>query len=124
MVLGIAGSRTIDAPLPDELMPPYIDRIISGGAKGIDRCARNYALQNRIGILEILPEYELYGKRAPLLRNDWIIKLCDMMYIFWDGKSRGSDYVIKKCIETNKPHKIFIFKDGKYELMKECPYEK
>lgn len=118
MVLGIAGSRSLDLPLPDELMPPYIDRIISGGAKGIDRCARNYALENRIGILEILPEYELYGRRAPLLRNDWIIKLCDMMYIFWDGKSRGSHYVIKKCIETGKPHKVFVMENGKYVPMK------
>ena len=32
--------------------------------------------------------------------------------------------IIKKCIETNKPHKVFIYKDGKYEPMKECPYEK
>ncbi len=124
MVLGIAGSRSLDTPLPDELMPPYIDRIISGGAKGIDRCARDYALINHIGMLEILPEYELYGKRAPLLRNDWIIRLCDMMYIFWDGKSRGSGYVIKKCIETNTPHRVFVFENGKYVPMKECPYEK
>ena len=73
MVLGIAGSRSLNQPLPDELMPPYIDKIISGGARGIDRCARNYALERHICIIEILPEYELYGRRAPLLRNDWII---------------------------------------------------
>ena len=118
MILGIAGSRSLDKPLPEELMPPYIDKIISGGARGIDRCARNYALKNHICIMEILPEYELYGRRAPLLRNDWIIKLCDMMYIFWDGKSRGSDYVIKKCIETGTPHKVFTLENGKYVPMK------
>ena len=118
MVLGIAGSRSLDYPLPDELMPPYIDKIISGGARSIDRCARNYALERHICIIEILPEYELYGRRAPLLRNDWIIKLCDMMYIFWDGKSRGSAYVIKKCIETGTPHKVFTFENGKYIEMK------
>lgn len=118
MVLGIAGSRSLAAPLPDELMPPYIDRIISGGAKGIDRCARDYALKNRIGMLEILPEYELYGRRAPLLRNDLIIELSDMMYIFWDGKSSGTAYVIKKCAETSTPCKVFMFKNGKYTPMK------
>lgn len=118
MVLGIAGSRSLSYPLPDEIMPPYIDRIISGGAIGIDRCARNYAFENRINMLEILPEYELYGRRAPLLRNDIIIRLSDMMYIFWDGKSRGSAYVIKKCIETGKPYRVFTFEDGKYVPMK------
>ena len=114
MILGIAGSRSLSHPLPDDIMPPYIDQIISGGAKGIDRCARNYALDNHIRILEILPEYELYGRRAPLLRNDIIIRLSDMMYIFWDGKSRGSAYVINKCIETKKPYRVFTLSEGKY----------
>lgn len=121
MVLGIAGSRSLELPLPDEVMPPYIDHIISGGAKGIDRCARNYALKNRIGILEILPEYELYGRHAPIIRNDWIIRLSDVVYIFWDGRSPGTEYVIKKCVEIKKPHKVFIYKDGRYLPMKECP---
>ena len=106
MVLGIAGSRSLDYPLPDELMPPYIDKIISGGARGIDRCARNYALERHICIIEILPEYELYGRRAPLLRNDWIIKLCDMMYIFWDGKSRGTASMINYAKKLGKPVKV------------------
>lgn len=118
MVLGIIGSRSLEHPLPDDIMPPYIDRIVSGGAKGIDRCARNYALKNHIGILEILPEYELYGRNAPLKRNDCIIKLCDMIYIFWDKESHGTEYVIKRCIETKTPHKVFIFENGKYVPMK------
>ncbi len=121
MILGIAGSRSLDHPLPDELMPPYIDKIISGGAKGIDICARNYAIENHIKIIELIPEYDLYGSRAPLVRNDIIIKLSDMMYIFWDGKSRGSAYVIKKCIEINKPYKVFTFEDGKYVPTNKCP---
>ncbi len=121
MILGIAGSRSLDHPLPDELMPPYIDRIISGGAKGIDTCARKYATENHIRIIELIPEYELYGSRAPLVRNDIIIKLSDMMYIFWDGKSRGSGYVIKKCIEWNKPYKVFTFDGEKYVPMKQVP---
>ncbi len=123
MILGIVGSRSLKLPLPEELMPPYIDTIISGGAKGIDKCARNYAFERHIGMLEILPEYDRYGRRAPLMRNDWIISLSDMIYIFWDGKSRGTAYVIKKCAEIKKPHRVFIFENGRYIPIKECPYE-
>ncbi|MBQ7005213.1 MAG: hypothetical protein IJN68_02135 [Clostridia bacterium] len=114
MILGIAGSRSIEFSIPEELMPEKIDRIISGGAKGIDRSARDYALLHHIPFTEILPEYELYGRKAPLIRNDVIIKLSDMVYIFWDGKSRGSNYVINKCKETGKPFRIFVLKENTY----------
>lgn len=121
MVLGIAGSRTLNIPLPNEIMPTHIDGIISGGAIGIDRCARHYANKNHILITELLPEYDLYGRRAPLLRNDLIIRLSDMMYIFWDKKSRGTYYVIKKCQQMNKPYKVFIVENGKYIQMNNIP---
>ena len=114
MILGIAGSRSIEFSLPEELMPEKIDRIISGGAKGIDTSARDYAKLHHIPFTEILPEYELYGRKAPLIRNDVIIKLSDMIYIFWDGKSRGSDYVIRKCKESGKPCKVFVLRDSTY----------
>lgn len=43
---------------------------------------------------------------APLKRNDKIIGYADMVLAFWDGKSRGSAYIIKKCREMNVPRKI------------------
>ena len=72
MIIGIAGSRSIEFSIPDELMPEKIDGIISGGAKGIDISARDYALLHHIPFTEILPEYDLYGRKAPLKRNDII----------------------------------------------------
>ena len=32
----------------------------------------------------------------------------DTVYIFWDGKSSGTAYVIKECRKQNKPYRIFI----------------
>ena len=118
MILGISGSRSIEDAIPEELMPENIDMIISGGAIGIDRSARDYAIDHGIPITEILPEYDLYGRRAPLKRNYIIIEKSDMMYVFWDGKSHGSGYVINKCRELNKPCKVFLFSDGKFTLLK------
>lgn len=118
MILGISGSRSIKDAIPEELMPENIDMIISGGAIGIDRSARYYAINHGIPITEILPEYDLYGRRAPLERNNIIIEKSDEIYVFWDGKSRGSRYVINKCHELNKPCRVFLFSDGKFTLLK------
>lgn len=122
MKIAIVGSRSLDVQLPEKLIGTEMKQIISGGAKGIDRCARAYAKQHRIQILEILPEYELYGRSAPLKRNDWILTLSDMVLIFWDGKSRGSNYMIEKCRKLQKPMKLFKFEDGEFHLIEEIPF--
>lgn len=112
MTVGIVGSRSITEPIPEGIIPERISLILSGGAKGTDRSARQYALKHNILIEEILPAYDLYGKRAPLVRNDIIIDRSDKIYIFWDGKSRGSEYVINQCKKKNKPFEVFVFKNG------------
>lgn len=121
MKAAIVGSRSLEPELPCELIGTDFSQIISGGAKGIDTSARNYAKKHRIQILEILPEYDLYGRAAPLKRNDWILTLADIVYIFWDGKSRGSDYMIKSCRKLQKPMKLFRFDEGEFRLIEEIP---
>jgi len=123
MKAAIVGSRSLEPELPTELIGTDFQQIISGGAKGIDTSARNYAKKHHIQILEILPEYDLYGKAAPLKRNDWILELSDVVYIFWDGKSRGSNYMIEHCRKTQKPMKLFEFIDGRFVLIEEISFE-
>ena len=108
LTIAIIGSRSLDIPIPDGLIPDGTAKIISGGAKGMDFRAREYALSHRILIEEIVPAYDLYGRRAPLVRNDIIVSRSDTVYIFWDGKSSGTAYVIKECRKQNKPYRIFI----------------
>lgn len=122
MKVAIVGSRSLDLRLPEAFIGTDIKQIISGGAKGIDRCARNYAKEHHIQILEIIPEYDIYGRSAPLRRNDWIIELSDMVLIFWDGKSRGSNYMIETCRKQKKPMKLFQFEGGEFRLIEEIPY--
>ena len=122
MKIAIVGSRSLDLELPESLIGTEMKQIISGGAKGIDRCARAYAKQHRIQILEILPEYNLYGRSAPLRRNDWILELSDMILIFWDGKSRGSNYMIENCRKLQKPMKLFKFENNDFRLIEEIPF--
>ena len=93
-----------------QYLPIEVTEIISGGAKGIDTCAREYALTNSIKLTEFLPEYEKYGKGAPLKRNLQIIDYADLVLAFWDGKSRGTKFVIEHCRARNKLVRIFLAK--------------
>ena len=58
-----------------------------------------------------LPEYDKYGRSAPLKRNLRIIDYADIVLAFWDGSSRGTKFVIDNCKKKNKKVKIFVPKD-------------
>ena len=106
MKLAIVGSRkcpAIDLASYIECMP---DMIISGGAIGVDTLARQYAEQNKITIIEFLPEYSKYGRKAPLLRNIQIVENCDSVIAFWDGKSHGTKFTIDYAKKLGKIFKI------------------
>lgn len=106
MKVAIVGSRGLRVPIPEEAVPKNTMQIISGAANGIDRMARAFALQHHIQLIEVLPDYERYGRRAPLMRNNSIIDYADYVIAIWDGYSRGTKYVIDRCRALNKPLKV------------------
>ena len=106
MKLAIIGSRSLHIPDLEKYMPDDVTEIVSGGAKGVDSDARNYAEKNSIKITEFLPDYTLYGRGAPLKRNIQIIEYADMVLAFWDGKSRGTKYVIDNCEKKGVPIRV------------------
>ena len=108
MKIAIIGSRNLIVTDFEKYLPEGTTEIVSGGAKGIDSCAKEFALKNKIKITEFLPEYNKYGRIAPLKRNDLIIDYSDMVIAFWDGESKGTKYVIDNCKRKNKPIKIHI----------------
>ena len=106
MKLAIIGSRkcrAIDIASYIEFNP---DMIISGGAIGVDTLARQFAEQNNIPIIEFLPEYPKYGRKAPLMRNIQIVENCDFVIAFWDGKSSGTKFTIDYAKKIGKSFKI------------------
>lgn len=82
MRLAIIGSRIC----PPVDIASYIsdnpDIIVSGGATGADAYAKEYAIKNNIPIVEYLPEYWKYGRRAPIMRNIQIVENCDFLLAF------------------------------------------
>lgn len=107
MKVAVIGSRGLTVLNLGEYLPEGTDEIVSGGAKGIDASAREYAQSHGIRLTEFLPEYDKYGRSAPLKRNITIIEHADLVLAFWDGSSRGTAFVIQKCREMNVPVKMF-----------------
>lgn len=110
MKIAVVGSRGLKVNDLGRYLPSGVTEIVSGGARGIDTCAREYAEKNRIKLTEFLPQYEKYGRSAPLKRNLQIIDYADLVLAFWDGNSKGTKYVIEQCKKQNKEIKIFLAK--------------
>ena len=108
MKLLIAGSRSIEDFDLSNYIPDETELIISGGANGIDRVAEKYADKNKLSKLILRPRYNLYGKAAPLKRNESMVDLCDCVLVIWDGTSKGTKYTIEYAKKKNKPVNIVI----------------
>ena len=107
MKVAVIGSRGLHVDDLRQYLPKETTEIVSGGAKGIDSDARAYAQAHGIPLKEFLPEYEKYGRSAPLKRNLLIIEYADVVLAFWDGQSRGTKYVIDHCREMGVPVRVF-----------------
>ncbi len=108
MKVAIIGSRGLSISDLGKYLPKETKEIVSGGAKGIDSCAREYAQRNHLKLTEFLPEYNKYGRGAPLKRNLQIIDYADEVIAFWDGTSRGTKHVIKNCKRKNIKVTVYI----------------
>lgn len=116
MRVAIVGSRHID---DSHYVFPHIARfikehtfgsvtIVSGGAKGVDSLAKEYAKQNGLDFIEFQPYHVLdktipYEKKFFFVRNRQIIDNCDKVLAFWDGVSSGTEHAIKYAQKHNKP---------------------
>lgn len=108
MKVAVIGSRSLSITNLENYLPENVTEIVSGGAAGIDTSAREYAVSNNLKLKEFLPEYEIYGRFAPLKRNIQIIEYADMVIAFWNNKSSGTRFVIKECLKRSIPLKIYI----------------
>ncbi len=109
MKLLIAGSRSIT----NFDLSPYIsndvDVIICGGAKGVDALAEDYADLHRLSKYIIRPRYDIFGRAAPLKRNEQMVDIADAVLVIWDGSSKGTQHTIKYAKKINKPLTVVKF---------------
>ena len=108
MKLAIVGSRTftdferLEEFVKDNIQLPLITEIVSGGAKGADTLAEEFAKKYDIPLKVFYPNWDKYGKSAGFRRNGKIIKNCDRVIALWDGKSKGTRNSIDLARKYNK----------------------
>lgn len=99
MKLAIIGSRGLWVEDLGAYLPPGVTELVSGGAKGIDTCAREYALSHGLKLTEFLPDYRLYGRAAPLVRNREIVAYpnsCPVRLMSPTSSSKPLNYRLKE----------------------------
>lgn len=116
MKVAIIGSRNLTVDNLGDYLPWDVDEILTGGAKGIDTCAANYAEANGIKLTVIKPEYDRYRKGAPLKRNRQLIENSDCFIAFWDGKSRGTMYALTYATAYGANGVVYLYRGGRYRL--------
>ena len=108
MKVAVIGSKGLTVRELGKYLPAEVTEIVSGGARGVDTSAREYAVAKGIKLTEFLPEYGKYGRSAPLRRNITIIEYADLVLAFWDGKSRGTKFVMDECRRRGVSLQIFV----------------
>lgn len=112
MHVGIVGSRSFNDYniLKDYILGVLsvdnIDKIISGGAIGADKLGELFAKEFNMPIDIFKPDWDKHGKKAGFIRNTEIINNSEILFAFWDMKSKGTLDSINKAKEKNIPTHI------------------
>jgi len=118
MKLVVSGSRSIkDKEVVFDHLDIFnketpIDCIVCGGAKGVDMAAVLWATRECIPFTVYLPNYTMYGKIAPLVRNEKMASYGNALLAIWDGKSRGTMHAVE-CFRRLDKEVMLITIQGK-----------
>lgn len=88
------------------LQNQVVVEIVSGTARGADLLGEKYANERGYQITRFPANWDEYGKSAGYIRNEEMAKYGDALIAFWDGKSRGTEHMIKLAKQYNLKVKI------------------
>lgn len=95
IIVGFTGHRDKLAKLVqlEDIQNRYPDSIwVHGGAYGFDRQVQAFASERNIQQRAIYPDYHEFGIRAPLVRNQTIVDVCNVLVALYDGRRRGGTF--------------------------------
>jgi hypothetical protein len=81
--------------------------IVSGGAKGADSLAEQYAKEYGYETLILKPDWKQYGRSAGILRNTDIVENADILIAFPTKSSIGTWDSIRKAKAKKIP--VYVF---------------
>ena len=84
--------------------------VVSGCARRADTLGERYAEERGYGIKKFPADWNRYGKSAGYLRNVEMAEYADALIAFWDGKSKGTEHMIR--IAKNRGLRIGIKYQG------------
>lgn len=118
MRLAVTGSNTINdysavSDAIDEVLREHGDMvnvILTGGAKGVQSCAKEYcsdypnlAYLIVFEPLHVVDSKEKYRTRNFYTRNIAMLRNADMLLAIWDGKEKNTEHAIAVAKELNIP---------------------
>lgn len=119
--IAVVGSR--DFPDKDFVLRSLADtfdiedELISGGAKGVDTWAEEWADSQGITAYIYPADWKKHGKKAGFLRNEQIVEAADMLVAFWANKSPGTKHSINLAHNKKIPVVVFIAQsNGKFRM--------
>ena len=83
--------------------------LITGGAKGIDSIAVEWAELNNLSYIVIKPDWKKYGKSAGFKRNVNIIKPASSVLAIVEDSSSGSMNSISLAKKLHKPYTLINY---------------
>jgi len=110
MKLIIAGGRKFnDYDMVCRVCDYYLQNqteieIVSGVAKGADLLGERYAEERGYKITRFPANWNLHKRSAGFIRNTEMAEYGDALIAFWNGKSKGTEHMIK----TAKKHKLKV----------------
>jgi len=84
-----------------------ITEFLSGGARGVDMAAEDYARYYNLPFRLFAPDWNYHGKAAGLIRNTEMAQYADHGLIIWDGKSTGTQHMMAQLTKYQKPYVVF-----------------
>ena len=90
--------------------------IVSGGARGADTLAKQYAYEKQYEYLEFKADWNTFGKSAGYIRNEEMHKFISQFenrgaLYFWDGESKGTAQNFDLDLKYNIKNFIIKYKE-------------